>query len=523
MHSTEEVDEEGLTAWAVGPADQQYPELVRGTNQRYVGTPEKVRLVSRVEQVAPVVREAVDLGKRLTVRSGGHCYEDFVFNPEVQVVLDLSRLSEVYFDPEMNAVAIESGATLLKVYQVLYRQWGVTIPAGVCYSVGMGGHVIGGGWGMLCRQYGLVVDYLYAVEVVVVDADGQVRTVVGTREPDDPNHDLWWAHTGGGGGNFGVVTRFWFRSPGATGTNPSELLPRPPATVLLSALAWSWDDLTQEQFTRLLRNYGQWHVDNLEPGSPNSVINSWLVLFHRSGGGIGLLSQVDATRPDSRSLLEDYLSKATDGVPLSQGGVAPGEGAPLQKFATPRELPWLQATTYLSTSHQVLTDPTFRAEYKSAYMRANVPEDQVAVLYKHLTREDFANPYAFVQFTPFGGQVAAVAPDATASAHRDAAYQIHWQSMWHDPAEDEANIAWSREFYEEMYASTGGVPVLDDLTDGCYINYPDADLLDPRFNRSSTPWHDLYYKDNYPRLQRIKAHWDPRNFFRHSQSIEPPA
>ncbi|NUT96520.1 MAG: FAD-binding oxidoreductase, partial [Saccharothrix sp.] len=99
MYSTKESAEDGLTAWAVGPQDQQYPELVRGTNQRYVGAPEQVRLVTRVEQVAPVVQEAVDAGKRLTVRSGGHCYEDFVFNPEVQVVLDLSRLSEVYFDP----------------------------------------------------------------------------------------------------------------------------------------------------------------------------------------------------------------------------------------------------------------------------------------------------------------------------------------------------------------------------------------------------------------------------------------
>ncbi|HET9257222.1 MAG TPA: hypothetical protein VFO16_18765 [Pseudonocardiaceae bacterium] len=73
----------------------------------------------------------------------------------------------------------------------------------------VGGHVSGGGWGMLCRQYGLIIDHLYAVEVVVVDATGKARTVVATRERNDPNRDLWWARTGGGGNSFGVVTRYW--------------------------------------------------------------------------------------------------------------------------------------------------------------------------------------------------------------------------------------------------------------------------------------------------------------------------
>ena len=65
-----------------------------------------------------------------------------------------------------------------------------------------------------------------------------------------------------------------------------------------------------------------------------------------------------------------------------------------------------------------------------------------------------------------------------------------------------------------------GVPVPGDAYDGAFINHPDTDLADPSQNTSGIPWHTLYYRDNYPRLQRIKARWDPRNVFRHALSIQ---
>ncbi len=60
------------------------------------------------------------------------------------------------------------------------------------------------------------------------------------------------------------------------------------------------------------------------------------------------------------------------------------------------------------------------------------------------------------------------------------------------------------------------------MSNGSYINYPDVDLADPALNTSGVPWYELYYRDNYPRLQRIKARWDPRNVFHHALSIQPP-
>lgn len=509
---------------SVTPADQQFPDLIRALNARYVANPDSVRVIDAPSQVAGILTEAVNANKRVTIRSGGHCLEDFVYNSSTQIVLDLSNMNGVYYEPVKNAICVEAGATLLDVYEKLYAAWGVTIPGGICYSVGMGGHVSGGGWGMLVRRNGLVVDHLYAVEVVTVTADGTVKTVHATREPSDPHRELWWAHTGGGGGNFGVVTRYYFRSLGATGTNPRQLLPKPPAEVLFSAVSWAWSDLTKDEFVRLVQNYASWHVANIGPDSPNRFVTSFLLLNHRSNGQIGLVTQVDAAAPNAQQLLDDYLAYMNQGIDTPQGALTEqmGDVAAMPQFAQAKRMPWLQATRFAGTTNPLLNDPTLRAEYKSAYMRANFPLAQAEALHKHLTRTDIDNPKINIQLTPYGGQANAVAEADTAAAHRGAAFKMLWSVLWNDASEDAKYIAWTRESYEETYADTGGVPVPNAVTDGCYVNYPDADLSDPQRNRSSVPWSVLYYKGNYARLQQVKKKYDPRNFFRHSQSVQLP-
>ena len=119
--------------------------------------------------------------------------------------------------------AVEAGATVGETFRALFDAWGTVIPLGEHPQIGMGGHVAGGAFGFLCRQFGLAADYLDAVEVVTVDETRRATAVVATREASDPNRDLWWAHTGGGGGNFGVVTRYWFRSADASGARGSSV------------------------------------------------------------------------------------------------------------------------------------------------------------------------------------------------------------------------------------------------------------------------------------------------------------
>ncbi|WP_328322340.1 FAD-binding oxidoreductase [Kribbella sp. NBC_00382] len=512
-------------AVTVLPSDPRYADLVVGNNSRWVGRPESVRLVTTTAQVVRAVQEAVSAGKRISVRGGGHCYADFVFNPAVQVVIDTSQMTAVSYDEDRKAFSVEAGATLLRVYESLYKGWGVTIPGGMCYSVGMGGHISGGGYGMLSRRHGLTVDHLQAIEVVTVDASGRARAVIATRESNDPNRELWWAHTGGGGGNFGIVTRYWFRTPGSTGSDPAQQLIHPPREVLVSGVGLPWSSLTPAAHKSLVRKFGAFHARNNTPDSPYAALCSFLMMNHKSNGSIGLLTQIDAGVPNAERLLQDYLTDLTADLDIQPLHSPAGELGPLPEFFTPQRLPWLSSVKLLGTSNPTLTNPTLRGHHKSAYLRQGLTDDQIAAMYRHLTREDHHNPASMVVLLSYGGKINSVRSDATASAQRDSLFKGLFQSFWGDPDDDAVNLAWTRDVFRDVFASTGGYPVPTPTgqTDGCYINYPDSDITDPAQNRSGVPWHTLYYKDNYPRLQRVKAAYDPRNIFRHSQSIGLPS
>ncbi|MEV4082526.1 FAD-binding protein, partial [Nonomuraea fuscirosea] len=301
----------------IRPGDPRYDGLLRGNNFRFAGRPDEIRVIGSTDQVVRAVTEAVRAGRRIAVRSGGHCFENFTADPAVRTLIDLSPMDAVGYDPKMKAFAVEPGATLGQVYRTLFKGWGVTIPGGSCPAVGAGGHFAGGGYGALSRRYGSVVDHLYGVEVVVVGADGAARAVVATREPGDPNRDLWWAHTGGGGGNFGVVTKYWLRSPGATGSDPAGLLPASPAEMLERVVAWAWEGMTEAAFTRLVRNFGTWHEHNSAPGSRSAGVYAILLLPHRSAGYLSLAVQIDAGLPGADGLVNEFVAAVTAGTGLA--------------------------------------------------------------------------------------------------------------------------------------------------------------------------------------------------------------
>jgi FAD/FMN-containing dehydrogenase len=498
----------------IKPGDPRYEDLVlRPINRRFGPRPGSFRIVGDTDQVVRAVSEAVRTGKRVTVRSGGHCYEDFVGDPQPHMIIDMVEMNEVSFDEERRAFMIEPGALLSDVYQTLYYGWGVTIPGGQCGTVAVGGHIQGGAYGPLSRSMGSVVDYLYAVEVVVVDRSGRARVIVATREPDDPNNDLWWAHTGGGGGNFGVVTRYWLRSPGVTGNDPTKLLPKPPASTLSGAAFWAWKDLSQESFRRLMRNHADWHERNSAPDTRYASLFSVLFIGNASSplplpGEVTLTAQVDGSLPDSRRMLEDYFAAVAAGV----GG---------QHFVAPTPTPWLEAVKGSVSA----VEGTGRQKNKAAYLRRGFTDAQQDTAYQRLSKPDPSIGTMMLWLVSYGGKVSAVAPAATALSQRDsifkAVYLCGWTNDALDPAVDDRNIDAVRQFYRSMYAETGGVPVPNEVNDGSYINYPDIDLADPAWNTSGVPWHTLYYKGNYPRLQQVKAKYDPRDIFTHKLGIRP--
>lgn len=495
----------------VRPNDHRYSELVVGRNRRWVATPDSVHLVRTADQVRQVVQEAIRTGKRVSVRSGGHCYADFVYNSDVELIIDLSLMNQIYFDPKRQAFAVESGAQLGRIYETLFRGWDVTIPGGVCPSVAIGGHASGGGHGLLSRQFGNVADHVEAVEMVV-NRHGTAHIVIASREDSGPENDLWWASTGGGGGNFGVITRYWFRSREVAGLEPGSYLPRPPKEVLVSTIFVPWNELDQEKFSNLIRNLGEWYVHNSDPGSPYAAVCGLIYVQHVSSGGIGILTQVDATVPDAVQLLNDYLAAVTTGTGVTE---------PFPYW----RMPWMTSVETIFTSNQTVMTATMpRNAIKSAYLRRNLTDEQIAAIYRNMTRTDYANPGGSVlQLGAMaGGKMNAMPPTATAIVQRSSAFLALYQNSWADPAEDDIHLGWLRDIYRETFEDTGGYPVPGDRYEGCSINAPDPDITEPAFNQSGVPWHTFYYGDNYARLQRTKAYWDPMNFFRHSLSITAP-
>ncbi|GGZ76993.1 FAD-binding oxidoreductase [Streptomyces bluensis] len=474
------------------PRDPRYAALAaRGYNRRFTGRPRRIHLPTTTGQVVHAVQEAVRRGEHVVARGGGHCFEDFVDNDGVRVIVDLSRMTAVRYDDARKAFMVEAGSSLGAAYRALFVGWGVTLPAGWCPEVGVGGHVPGGGYGTLCRLHGLSVDRLYAVEVVVVDRAGRARAVIATGDENDPNRDLWWAHTGGGAGSFGIVTRFWFRD-----------LPEPPASVLSFRVEWPWKGLGRDEFTRLVGNYGTWTEHNSAAGAHGTRLYSELVLFREMAGNHLLVGQVADTGQAARRLLDDLLT-------------ALGRGVGAQPFVQTHTLSWLTAASVIGSPDD--PGPLYRLAVKSAYAKRGLTRAQIHTVHHHLTRTDYDYPAGIVSLNTYGGRVNAVPTDATAVAHRDSVLKLMFLTGWEGAADDERHRGFLRELYRDVYADTGGVPART----GAFINYADADLADPRHNTSGTPWHVLYHGAHYPALQRAKDRWDPRNVFHHRLSVRP--
>jgi hypothetical protein len=492
---------------AFGPDHPAYRAVVaRQFNRRYRAAPDYVRAVTSTAEVIAAVEAAVREGRRLAVTSGGHCLEGFVSDPEVRAILDLSPMKRIGWDPERRAVEIGAGATVGEVFRALHERWGAVLPLGEYPAIGVGGHVVGGAFGFLCRQLGLAADYLHAVEVVTVDGAGKAGSVVATRERDDPDRELWWAHTGGGGGNFGVVTRYWFRSPDAAGHEPGASLPPAPDSVTTFRAELSWSGLHREAFLRLLRNHGEWCERQSGAGIPAAEL--WTLLeVHRRQFGTVVIRGV-STAADADRLIGEHLAALADGV-----------GSPPAPELT--RMLWLAFA--LDPFPDLFAAPPggVSVKVKDALLRRRFSDRQLEVAWDYLTRDDHDVMGGMLGLATYGGRVNTVARDATASAQRSAILDIACTTGWLDPAEEARNLRWVRAFYHELFRETGGVPVPDEACDGALINHPDTDLADPEWNRSGVPWHTIYYQDNYPRLQRVKARWDPGNVFRHALSIRP--
>jgi aclacinomycin oxidase len=250
-----------------------------------------------------------------------------------------------------------------------------------------------------------------------------------------------------------------------------------------------------------VRNHGTWHARNSADGSPYASLWSQLTLSHRSLGAVALIAQLDGALPDADGMMTRYIAALADGV-----GVTPQ----VQQFTQP----WMKATLGNGFDTQGLD----RTKSKDAFLRAAWSDEQIATVYRYLGDPRMTGLGGVFVYS-YGGRINTVPPAQTAMPHRDSILKAWLTAFWASPEQDEQHSAWTRDFYRDLYADAGGVPAPNAKYDGTGINFPDTDLASTQLNTSGVQWQTLYYKDNYRRLQRIKARWDPRDVFHHALSI----
>jgi aclacinomycin oxidase len=255
-----------------------------------------------------------------------------------------------------------------------------------------------------------------------------------------------------------------------------------------------------------MRQHGAWCERHAGADDPETSLWTLLALSRRAMGQI-VLRHV-STAADADRQIAAHLA-------------AVGDGLPAPRLQGPVRMSWLEFA--LDPLPDLFAAPPggVSAKLKDALLRRPLGDRQIEVAFDYLTRSDHDVMGGMLGLATYAGRVNTVPPEATASAQRGAILDIACNAGWLDPADEAKHLAWVRAFYRELFADTGGVPAPGAAYDGSLINHPDTDLADPAFNQSGVPWSTLYYRDNYPRLQRVKARWDPRDVFRHALSVRP--
>ena len=505
--------------------DPRFPSLNQGHNARFPPSlseaADRIEVCDTAEDVAQALQRVVDSGRRPTVRSGGHCYEGFVYTNPHGAILDLSLLTQTTPVAGAPRYRIAAGTQLATAYLDLYKRYGVTLPGGSCGTVGAGGHICGGGYGVLSRLHGLTCDWVSAVDILTVDNHGKVIS----RRVDKDNHpDLFRACRGAGGGNFGIITNYYFSH-----------LPTAPQQVISASVAFAWADMTPERFAGIVSTFGNyWETRGLDKETWG--LFSVMGLTHSSSGHLGISIQFcnpDGTCRDLR-VLNEFLNLFEPFNPIAgtRANMASATGGRLTTLHASGSNS-LEAR-YNMSSHLWLNATVREAEggggserrgkYKSSYMKRNFTPAEIDCCYKYLRRNDAGTDLRgfTILVDSYGGEInRKELIESTSVTQRSSIMKLQFIAIWEHPENDAANMQWMREFYTDLYSGPNadpnhkGTPYCSDRYEGCYINYPDSDML------SYPYWPQLYYgkQQLYPFLQDVKRRYDPNNVFHHAMSI----
>jgi FAD/FMN-containing dehydrogenase len=440
----------------LSPLDRDYDTVRSIWNAMIDRRPAAILRCRETGDIPPALAWCREHGMDFSVRGGGHNIAGSAVC-DGGLMIDLSLMKAVHVDPEKRRVVVEPGATLGELDRATQTH-GLAVPVGINSTTGVAGLTLGGGFGWLTRKHGLTIDSLTAAEVVT--ADGRVRQASGNE-----NQDLFWA-VRGGGGNFGIVTRFDFR---AYPVGPD---------VLAGLIVYPFD-----QAREVLGQYRRFAVTAPEE------LNVWVVL--RQAPPLPFLPEAVHGR-EVVVLAVFYAGDAVQGreriEPLRHFGDPLGDHIDVQPYCQ-----WQQAFDPLLT-------PGARNYWKSLNF-TELPDGLCDAVFSAVERLPTDQCEIFIGL--IAGAPNLVAPSATAYYHRDARFVMNVHGRWNAAAEDAAVIAWARNFFASAkpYASAGG-----------YVNF----MTDDEERRIPAA-----YGDNYNRLKVIKKQYDPENAFRHNQNITP--
>jgi FAD/FMN-containing dehydrogenase len=407
------------------------------------------------DDVVAAVNFARESQLDLAVRGGSHSVPGFGTADDA-VVIDLSRMQVVEVDPATRTARGQGGATW-GAFNDATHVHGLATTGGIISTTGIGGLTLGGGIGYLSRGFGLSCDNLLSAEVVT--ADGRTLTV-----SEQENEDLFWAIRGGGG-NFGVITLFDYQlHPVREIYGGPMLYELRDAAIVLTFFRDFIRDAPEE-----FGGFPAWQIAPPLPFIPEDRHGDTFLVFVACWAG-----------------------------PIEEGEAALKpfhEVAPVvAEHVGPMPYP------ALNSAFDALVPPGLQHYWKANFVK-ELTDEAIDAHLEHGPKVPVVN--STVHIYPINGACHRVAPDATAFAYRDATFATVIAGMWPDPAENERNIAWVRDFYEATAPHS---------EEGGYINFMAADDQ----QRVS-----VNYRENYDRLVDVKRKYDPDNLFHLNQNIRP--
>ncbi|KAK3025982.1 hypothetical protein RJ639_041673 [Escallonia herrerae] len=423
-------------------------------------------------------------GLQMKIRSGGHDYEGVSYVSDVPFfILDMFNLRSINVSIKDETAWVQTGATLGEVYyRAAEHNNSYGFPAGVCPTVGVGGHFGGAGYGNMMRKYGLSVDNIIDAQIIDVNGNLLDRASMG--------EDLFWAITGGGGSSFGVVLAYKINLvpvPAIVTVFRVERTLAQNATDIVHRWQEVADKLDNDIFIRMI-------IDVVNSVGNRTIRASFLSLF--LGDTERLLSIMNAGFPELG----------------------------LQKSDC-HEMTWLESVLYwtgfpngtsvdalLSRVPQVLT----HLKRKSDYLKEPIPKEGLEYIFQRMM--ELVTPV--LTFNPCGGRMAEISEFAKPFPHRAGNIaKIQYATNWNEDGVEAANhyINLTRMLYGYM------TPFVSKFPRDAFLNYRDLDLGINHNDRNSylegAVYGIKYFKSNFNRLVQIKTKVDPGNFFRNEQSI----